>query len=326
MYILTRWGIPTFTYDMTALPPPRKNKQKHYINLSFGIFSNENELLLIFQLHSWEKKPNLFNRLFKRKTKLGLSSFHGLCVKDNLPDKTYRILKQNFETYMDLFWKRYQCRGLDVSLPPFCDLLRPENVSLINPLIYWNFRPFLGYTYIIDLKQPMEQILANYTQTTRNLLNRIIRENRTDIFETNGSMEDYEILKHLNDLCYSHQATEKKLTDDYLSSLWAIIEKKELCRCFFCKENTEILCYVILLYHKDCAYYFWGGGAHQSQNIQRYLLHSVISLCKEEGYKWFEVGAANIWLRNGKDKSISDYKKSFSHALHPIYKGSYIPA
>lgn len=162
-------GHTYYLYEMTNLPPSR---EKIYKNESFGIFDNQNNLIMIFQLFLIPEKKKWYK--FYRKSRINLTSFHGMCVKDNLTKKQKTELKQTFENYIDSFFKKYKKASLFVALPQFSKMFRPENIhKVINPLIFYNFAPMIGYTYIIDLQQSVENIFGAYAQTTRNLINRI---------------------------------------------------------------------------------------------------------------------------------------------------------
>ena len=270
-------GHTYFTYEMTSLPPARKMSKRQYKNMSFGIFNDKEELLLVFQLFCWQKKQNFFNRLIKKKSKINLTSFHGLCVKDNLSKKEYKNLKQTFEMFLDSFFYKYQCKGLDIALPPFCDLLRPEKQPVMNPVINWNFFPFMGYTYLVDLNLSIEEIWSGYTQTTRNLINKIIKDTKVGFFETDGNEKDFEILTKLNDACYQFQDKNKKLTEEYLKELWKIVKKRKYCRCFFGMEDKKINCYIITVLQR-LLLLFLGRGTKFSKFAKIFIAFSDIAI------------------------------------------------
>ena len=56
------------------------------------------------------------------------------------------------------------------------------------------------------------------------------------------------------------------------------------------------------------------------------MLFNVICIVRESFNKtgYFETGGTYIYLRNGKSKGLTDYKKCFGTFLHPIYMGSYL--
>ena len=104
---------------------------------------------------------------------------------------------------------------------------------------------------------------------------------------------------------------------------------------FFLKEKeiNENIASVAILVYKNTAYYWWGSSVGEKEvGINKYILWKSMMIVKDTYYRnggmednfWFETGGAYIYARNGKQKGLSDFKKSFGCQLHPIYRGEYI--
>ncbi len=293
-------------------------------NISFAILDENNDIVLISMLYLRIKDQTFIEKLRRKKKTSFLFSRWGYVIKDNLTAKQINTVKAAYMNHIDDIIKKYRVKSFEIALPPFCDAFRPENCPIVNPLIHFGFEPKQRYTYIIDLSKGEKEIFAGYESSSRNLINKTIRQNSLEIYESSGSEEEFELFKKIHIDCYAHSGGHL-LAVKYLRTIFDAAREKQYCRLFFISEAGEPKAAIMLMFHKDSVYYLWGFSKNETPRyINKYFLHSLIMQMSEKGYRWFEVGGALPWLREGKYKGLNDYKKSFSRKIHPIFAGFYV--
>ena len=147
-------GWAYYLYDMIGV-----DRESTYKNLSFAIIDsdNHNEILFIMQLHYYEDRPVKKAFLVKEKK---LTSRWGYVIKDNLPKRQLRLVKECFENHIDSYIQKLHIKSFEINLPPLTDA-NLNNIKAINPLIFFNFKPSSRYTYVVDLSKPDDRLLAD---------------------------------------------------------------------------------------------------------------------------------------------------------------------
>ena len=300
-------------YDLIALDWDVKNP-----NMSFAIVDTDNNdnIYFIMQMH---KKNE--NTLFSR---------WGYVLKDNLPPKTFKKIKNCFNDYIDKLQEELNISSFTCTLPPLTEANLPQNCSLINPMIHLGFYPGVRYTSVVDLSKPDERMLADCEETTRQAIRKIEKLNQYEIIMSNGSREDFQTYINLHKKTFTRTDGENKIKEDlYHENMFFNLIPKKLCYVFFLKDKLtdKYVANVAILVYKNTAYYWWGASENDiSPGLNKYLLFNIILKMKQHfnnsGY--FETGSTYPHLRtNSKSKGMSDYKKCFGVFLHPIYKGDY---
>lgn len=299
-------------YDVTSI-----DRFSYWKNLSFGIVNKDNndEIYMLVQLY---------------KTPKNLNSRWGYILKDNLSKKQFNKVKICFQSYIQEIINKYSIEDFSISLPPLSEKNNPQNCSLVNPLIYFNFFPKLRYTSIIDLSKPDEKMLADCEETTRQAIQKLKKSDKYEIVESTGSKKDLEEYIKLHKETYTRTgAISGIINDKYHENMFFNLIPKGICRVFFLKnkQTKKYIASVAILIFKNTAYYWWGSSTNYKEiGINKYLLFNVICIVRESFNKtgYFETGGTYIYLRNGKSKGLTDYKKCFGTFLHPIYMGSYL--
>lgn len=300
-----------FLYDMIKF-----HSNEHYINESFAIVDENNEIFMIMQLHRTPKNT--------------LVSQWGFVLKDNLTRKQSRLVKLTFENYIDSYMDKYNIGSFDASLPPLTTQNDPTKHLCINPLMFYNFRPSIRYTYVVDLSKNKDRMLADCEETTRQAIRKYSKSDLYSIVESNGTVEDCNIYIKLHKETFIRTGASKSIiVDSYHKNIFETLIPEGLAKVYFLKDNMTneyVATVAILLYSNKTAYYWWGASKNNKEiGINKYLLFNVICKLKEyfnnEGY--FETGGAYPFLRCGKYKGLNDFKKCFGTFLHPIYTGHY---
>ena len=292
------------------------HRNSSFKNKSFGILNEKNELLFVIQLHITPKHT--------------LISQWGFCVKDNLPPKQLKKLQQFFKEYIDFFIAKNKIKNFEICFPPLSKTNSPESHNLINPGMFFGFKPEIRYTYVIDLSKPDDKMLADCEETTRQAIRKTENSKKYSVVESTGSKEDcLKYIKLHKDTYTRTGAKDSIISDDYHSYIFSKLIPQGLCKVFFLKDNisNEYIAATMILLYKNTAYYWWGCSKNEKDiGVNKYLLFKTICNIRELFGKsgFFETGGAYPYLRNGKYKGLNDFKKCFGTFLHPIYKGTYL--
>lgn len=315
-------GWAYYLYEMIGV-----DRWDSYKNLSFAIVDKDNndEILFILQLHKTNNHPFLSKVKIKKEN---LHSRWGYVIKDNLPKKQFKKVKDCYEKYIDNLINQYNIKHFDINLPPLSQSIIDNN-SPINPLIYFNFSPKVRYSYIVDLSKPDDRMLADCEETTRQAIRKIDAADQYTIVEAKSTEEDCQAFIKLHKETYTRTfAKSAIIADSYHKNMFFNLLPKGICRIFFLKEKetNEIVATVAILLYKKTAYYWWGDSKNEKEvGINKYLLFKVICIIRESFEKtgFFETGGAYVHLRNGKNKGLNDFKKCFGTYLAPIWGGEY---
>lgn len=297
-------------------------------NLSFAIVDadNEEEIMMLVQLHKTNNHP-LAAKLHLAKERI--FSRWGYVVKDNLTKKQLRSVKDAFENYIDNYMKKQHIRRFYITLPPLTEMLLASNRSAINPLIYFNFEPRIRYTWVVDLSKSDERMLADCEETTRQAIRKTEASGRYVVVDGRNQKEDCDVFMALHKETYIRTHSEKMFMNrQYYENMFFNLIPAGVCRVFFLEDTQigEIVAAVATLVYKNTAYYWWGGSKDAKEvGINKYLLFKAMCIIRESFNKdgWFETGGAHVYLRKGKMKGISDFKKCFGTELFPIFEGTY---
>ena len=255
-----------------------------------------------------------------------------------MPHKEERKLCNAYKEYIDSLCVKYNVKKLLAGTVPLVEALQPEKKELINPLMKFGYCPAATtptYTWICNLNGAESELVKKCEQTTRQALRKLEAENRYKIIEASNNKSDYEKYVELHIKTYTRTgATKQIIHEEYQKNIFEKLIPQKICRVFFLKDKdkNEIVASVAIIIHKNSAYYWWGASIDEKEvGINKYLLWKSMNIIKDEYYKnggdgdfWFETGGAYIYARNGKQKGLSDFKKSFGCQLHPIYRGEYI--
>lgn len=317
-------GWAHFLYEVIAI-----DRYASYRNLSFAIVDQDNndDILFIMQLHRTSKYGFLTRMgfpFFKEK----LKSRWGYVIKDGLVKKHQRLVKECFENYIDNYLADNPIKLFSADLAPVTQD-RLNHRDGINPLVFFDFKPRIRYTWVVDLSKPDDRMLADCEETTRQAVRKLEASGRYEMVEAKSTQEDCRIYIDLHKETYTRTGAAKDIiADDYHHNIFFNLIPKGICRVFFLKENEtgQVIATVAVLIYGNTAYYWWGDSRNEKEiGVNKYLLFKVICLIRDSFGKtgYFETGGAYPYLRRGKYKGLNDFKKCFGTFLMPIYCGDY---
>ena len=318
-------GWAYFLYEMIGV-----DRYASYKNLSFAIVDadNKDEILFIMQLHR-TSKYGILTKLGLPFWKQKLISRWGYVIKDGLVKKHQRLVKECFESYMDSYINSNPIKRFAADIAPITQA-RLDNRDGINPLVFFNFKPSIRYTWVVDLSKPDDRMLADCEETTRQAVRKIEASGRYEFIEARSCEEDCQIYINLHKETYTRTGAAKDIiADEYHHNIFFNLIPKGISRVFFLKdkETSDVVATVAVLIYGHTAYYWWGDSRNEKEiGVNKYLLFKVICLIRESFGKtgYFETGGAYPFLRRGKYKGLNDFKKCFGTFLMPIYGGEYV--
>ena len=317
-------GWAYFLYEVIGI-----DRNASYRNLSFAIVDEDNhdEILFIMQLHR-TGKYGFLSRLGLPFWREKLVSRWGFVIKDGLVRKHQHKVKECFGQYIDSYIHHHPVKRFSAELAPLT-VDRLNNRNGINPLVFYNFKPEIKYTWVVDLSKPDDRMLADCEETTRQAVRKIEASGRYEFIEAQPTQQDCLTYISLHKETYTRTGAKKDIiADAYHHNIFFNLIPKGISRVFFLKdkETGEIVATVALLIFRDTAYYWWGDSRNEKEvGVNKYLLFKAIYLIRESFGKtgYFETGGAYPYLRRGKYKGLSDFKKCFGTFLLPIFAGVY---
>ena len=252
------------------------------------------------------------------------SSIGGFACKNGLLPKEKSRLEHFYIEQMDKMIEQYCVGSFSYCiLATLSKRFWPGNCPLINPMIYYGYRNRISQSYIIDLANDEESIFGAYSQTTRNLISKCMKDESLSIVEAESTEKDLDLYYGLHVETYNRTGANPH-PKSYFEQIFFQIMPMGYCHILFCYRNEELVAAHNMLIYKDVGMYWTGASAtDRGEGENRLLMHKQIQYAKSIGCKWFEVGEAFPNVRNGKLKGLNDYKKSFGGIIHPLFAGEY---
>lgn len=312
-------------YDMICLDRYVEDK-----DISFAIWDDDrNEIVCVCMLHIEEKYNG----------DILLHSRYGNVLKDDMTPKQTRKICQAYMEYIDALIKKTNAISLAAGTPPLAESGYPTENRVVNPLMKFGYGPSMiapQYTWILNLKGTEQQLVSRCEQTTRQAIRKIDAEKKYIVIEAKNNSDDLKTYIKLHEETYIRTGASHAILDiGYQKNIFEHLIPEGICRVFFlkCGETDMIIASVALLIYKNSGYYWWGASSNEKEvGINKYLLWRSMMIVKQDYYSchseeenyWFELGGAYPYLRQGKKKGLSDFKKCFGCTLHPIFRGEYI--
>ena len=196
---------------------------------------------------------------------------------------------------LKLFWRS---RG------GFAEITFAESVPhTLPPLLRLIFKKIEKYTFLIDLKPSIEQILANMSQRARNMI-RKAEKNNVSISKIHQPTE--------RDLLVFYSMLENTFAKSrsrppHRMSFYRAILESDVPYLFLCaRQGSEIYGFSLFLYDKTEAFYIAGTSTIQGNKlaVSSLLQWSAIQEFKRYGLKVYDLGGGGI-------PSIDKFKQSF---------------
>jgi len=184
------------------------------------------------------------------------------------------------------------------------------NKTIIDtqPLIWKKFKVIPGYTYILDLGKPIENILNEMSKERRNDISKAMKNNLI-VKQTN----DYNLIKSLALKTFSRQ--NKKINKTYLNKILFEFANSSNSFAFVVLRNNDLIAGIFCVYDKNTAYYLLGG--YDSEIKHR----GAGALAVWEAIKYAKsIGLRNFDFEGSMVPEIERYFRGFGGKLTPYYR------
>ena len=315
-------GYAFHLYDVIRLHHWRSFKDRSFCIVDLD---RKSEIVLIVRLH--ERHREIDDTYY-------LSSQWGFVLKDSLAKKELRKLIECFRGYIDGIIEADNVKSYDISFSALTQYMSSKE-AMINPAIYFGFRPAVQYTWVKDMRGNTEQLLGECDQNTRRRIRSIANEGRYTVFRPELNEESLDEFYRMHRETYVRTHHERLLIDrDYFEYIWYNLANKDVVSVFFCRDNNtgESIDSIITINFDNTSYYWYGASIDGIDgSVNRYLHWMAMTQCKED-YSLrtgkddflYETGAAFPYLISGKEKRISDFKRSFATGLSVRHIGEYV--
>lgn len=183
-----------------------------------------------------------------------------------------------------------------------------KNIIDTQPFIWNKFKVIPAYTYLLDLKESIENIGKRMSSERRNDINKGIKDG---LFVK--QLHDLEIVKSLTLKTFSRQ--EKSCDKYYLNKiLGEFAENKNSFAFATLKDNVPVAC-SFCIYDRNTAYYLIGGYDHKKKHHGAGALSvwESIKHAKKMGLQHFDFEGSMI-------PQIEKYFRGFGGKLTPYYR------
>jgi lipid II:glycine glycyltransferase (peptidoglycan interpeptide bridge formation enzyme) len=263
----------------------------------YGIFNNNNELTGSFFLFYTTKKT------FKLHLTPPFSANNGLFFENRSENNAniQTTVKHNLEEVAEF------CEKLGSQLFVF---VLPPDINDAQPFIWKKFKVKVKYTYHINLKLPVETLLANLTSEKRKSLNKAQKDG-LEVKEAN----DMKLVKQLVLKTFSRKQLSKNM--NYLDKIILEFAKPNNSISYIASENGNPIAATFCVYDSTTAYYLFGGydAAQRHHGAGVTCMWKSILKAKELGLKTFDFEGSML-------PEVEKYFREFGGTLTPYYEVS----
>jgi hypothetical protein len=112
-------------------------------------------------------------------------------------------------------------------------------------------------------------------------------------------------------------------SEDYFGAIWDRFIAKGLARVWVAELDGEPVAAENFGIYKGAAVYWTGAANAKGLEVEAnsLLQWTAMQWMLDNGIEWYETGEAFPQFHAGKNKGVSDFKKSFGGSLYPYYKG-----
>jgi len=250
------------------------------------------------------------------------SMLGGPCVRKDAANKD--MIREKMLSWIDREAKVDGIVNTHMELPSLAPLYLPPNQHNIHWLKSYGYKDeprSVDYTYILNLKNPLENIWNGIDKRRRTNIRKAVKN---EIIITKG-YEKSDIKEYYNKL---HLDTYKRtgatpLPIDYFYKLLEVFSPKKMFHLFFAEYQGERIAGAMLLTYKNA------GRFNSNASLQKYwefranelLIWHMINFLKNNGYEWYEIGGVLPSSSTPKLQGILGFKEKWGAQLIKSFDG-----
>jgi hypothetical protein len=248
-----------------------------------------------------------------------LESLGGVATRNGLGERRRRELLKAAAALLKKKSRDGICVETRVSLPAMAPAWRGENCPRVNPLLEMGCENALTQTWVVDLRGGTEAVWDRMQGRARTAIRKAERAAVTVREATTADLHIYYRL---------HQETYRRTgaiphAKDYFAMIWERFLAHGLARIWVAELDGEPIAAENFGVFKNAAIYWTGAANFKSLGVEAnsLLQWTAMQWMIRNGVEWYETGEAFPQFDKGKNKGLSDFKKSFGGSLYPYYKG-----
>lgn len=183
-----------------------------------------------------------------------------------------------------------------------------RNVIDTQPFIWKKFKVVPGYTYVVGLNEPIDNIRGNMSAEKRNDINKATRDGL--LVE---QVNNFEVVKSLVFKTFLRQ--ELSVNKDYLSKILFEFATGDNSFAFVTFKDNSPIAASFCVYDKETAYYLLGGYDYEKKHHGAGALATweAIKYAQQLGLKYFDFEGSMV-------PQIERYFRGFGGRLTPYYR------
>lgn len=248
-----------------------------------------------------------------------LESLGGVAVRNGVGDRRYRTILKLATTTLAGKSRGGICLETRVALPAMAPAWRGENCPRVNPVLDMGCENTLTQTWVVDLRDGVDAAWNQMEGRARTAVRKAEKAGVTVRAATAGDLETYYRL---------HKETYRRTgatphAEAYFAMIWERFLANGLARIWMAELNGETIAAENFGIYKKAAIYWTGAANSKSLEVEAnsLLQWTAMQWMVRNGIEWYETGEAFPQFENGKNKGLSDFKKSFGGTLYPYFKG-----
>lgn len=247
-------------------------------------------------------------------------SLGGIAFRSNLVPKVRQNVWNIARARLMELAVRHDAMEINFSIAAPTPSVRGERAPLINPLLHLGFQNFLTQTWMVDLRGGEEAVWKNMEGRARTAV-RKAEKNEVTIRRADRA-GDLDIYYALHCETYARTGAHPH-PKAYFETIWNKFQTAGFAAIYFAEQKGQVIAAENFALFKKAALYWTGAatdeGLAASANslIQWTAMQDMI----RQGIEWYDVGAGFPHYREGKLRSLSDFKKSFGGTLVPFFRG-----
>ena len=248
-----------------------------------------------------------------------LESFGGVVIGNGLGEKRRRSILAAVGDQLIARMRNGICLEGRISLPAMAPAIRGIDGPRVNPLLEMGCENTLTQTWVVDLRAGQEAV---WNQMEGRARTAVRKAEKAGVTVRAAGPNDRPIYYRLHRETYRRTGVPPH-SEDYFGAIWDRFIAKGLARVWVAELDGEPVAAENFGIYKGAAVYWTGAANAKGLEVEAnsLLQWTAMQWMLDNGIEWYETGEAFPQFHAGKNKGVSDFKKSFGGSLYPYYKG-----
>lgn len=217
---------------------------------------------------------------------------------------------------------RYKAVGCSVKFNPLAPNLRGAACPRVNPLLDLGLDNAQSQSWLVDLSKGREAVWDGMEGRARTNVRKAEKDGVTVRLAKPGE-DDLQAYYALHQQTYGRTgaATHPKA---YFQAIFEKFLAAGLGLILFAEQAGTVIAAASFGLYKNAGHYWTGAASPDGlrSGANSLLQWTAMTMMIERGALWFESGEAFPHKSAGKERALSDFKKSFGGEIYPYFKGT----